>query len=64
MKLTNQELATMYIKYKKQLKYYKQRQSIYDLNKYIESKKRLSLIKMEMKKRGLKKKEAKKLSNY
>jgi hypothetical protein len=64
MKLTNQELATMYIKYKKQLEYYKQRQSIYDLNKYIESKKRLSLIKMEMKKRGLKKKEAKELSNY
>jgi hypothetical protein len=64
MKLTNQELATMYIKYKKQLEYYKQRQSIYDFNKYIESKKCLSLIKMEMKKRGLKKKEAKKLSNY
>ena len=64
MKLTNQELATMYIKYKKQLKYFKQRQSLYDLNKYIESKKCLSIIKMEMKKRGLKKKEAKKLSNY
>ena len=64
MRLTNQELASMYIKYKKQLKYFKQRQSFYDLNKYIESKKRLSIIKMEMKKRGLKKKEAKRLSNY
>jgi hypothetical protein len=64
MKLTNQELASMYIKYKKQLKYFKHRQSFYDLNKYIESKKCLSIIKMEMKKRGLKKKEAKKLSNY
>ena len=54
----------MYIKYKQQLKYYKQRQSLYDLNKYFESKKCLSIVKIEMKKRGLKKKEAKKLSNY
>ena len=64
MKLTNQELASLYIKYKQQLKYYKQRQSLYDLNKYVESKKSLSIVKMEMKKRGLKKKEAKRLSNY
>ena len=64
MKLTNKELANMYIKYKHQLKYFKQRQSFYDLNKYIESKECLSIVKMEMKKRGLKKKEAKKLSNY
>ncbi len=64
MKLTNQELAFLYIKYKQQLKYYKQRQSLYDLNKYVESKKSLSIVKMEMKKRGLKKKEAKRLSNY
>ncbi|MCQ6282878.1 hypothetical protein [Bacillus sp. EB600] len=64
MKLTNKELAEMYIKYKQQLKYFKKRQLFYDLNKYIESKKCISIIKMEMKKRGLKKKEAKKLSNY
>ena len=64
MKLTNEELAYMYIQYKQQLKYFKQRQSFYDLNKYIESKKCLSIVKMEMKKRGLKKKEAKKLINY
>ena len=57
MKLTNQELASLYIKYKQQLKYYKQRQSLYDLNKYVVSKKSLSIVKMEMKKRGLKKKE-------
>lgn len=54
----------MYIQYKQELKYYKKRQSFYDLNKYMESKKYLSIIKMEMKKRGLKKKKAKKLSNY
>ena len=54
----------MYFKYKQQLNYYKQRQSFYDLNKYVEKKKCLSIIKMEMKKRGLMKKEAKKLSNY
>ena len=64
MELTNKELSDMYIKYKQQLKYYKQRQSLYDLNKYLESKKCLSIVKIEMKKRGLKKKEAKKLSNY
>ena len=64
MELTNEELAYMYIQYKQQLKYFKQRQSFYDLNKYIESKKCLSIVKMEMKKRGLKKKEAKKLINY
>ncbi len=63
MALTNKELADMYIKYKKQQKHFKQRQSFYDLNKYIESKKCLSIVKMEMKKRGLKKKEAKKLSD-
>jgi hypothetical protein len=64
MEITNQELASMYTKYKKQLKDYKQRQSLYDLNKYLESKKYLSIIKMEMKRRGLKKEEAKKLGNY
>jgi hypothetical protein len=64
MKLTNKELADMYIKYKRQLKYFKNRQSFYDLNKYIESKECLSIVKVEMGKRGLKKKEAKKLSNY
>ena len=64
MELTNKELADMYIKYKQQVKYYNQSQSFYDLNKYLESKKYLSIIKMEMHKRGLKKKEAKKLGNY
>ena len=64
MELKNKELADKYIKYKQQLKYYKQRQSLYDLNEYFESKKCLSIVKIEMKKRGLKKKEAKKLSNY
>ena len=61
MALTNKELADMYIKFKQQLNYYKQRQSFYDLNKYIESKKCLSIIKMEMKKRGLKKKRGKEI---
>lgn len=64
MAVTNKELADMYVKYKKQVKFYKDKTSLYDLNKYIESKKYLSIIKLEMKKRGLKKKEAKKLSNY
>ena len=64
MKLNNQELAYLYMKYKQQRKYFKHRQSFYDFNKYVESKKYLSVVKMEMKKRGLKKKEAKKLSNY
>ena len=64
MEITNKELADLYVKYKHQLKYFKERQSFYDLNKYIESKKCLSLVKIEMKKRGLKKKEAKKISNY
>ncbi len=64
MKLTNQELAYLYMKYKQHRKYYKHRQSLYDLNKYLESKKYLSIVKMEMKKRGLKKKEAKKLGIY
>ena len=63
MGITNKELADMYFKYKQQLKHFKQGQSLYDLNKYIESKKCLSIIKMEMNKRGLKKKEAKKISN-
>lgn len=64
MKLKNKKLLDMYINYKQELKYFKNRQSFYDLNKYMEIKKCLSIIKMEMKKRGLKKKDAKKLSNY
>lgn len=63
MGITNKELADMYVTFKQQLKHFKQGQSLYDLNKYIESKKCLSVIKMEMNKRGLKKKEAKKISN-
>ena len=64
MKITDKEIAELYIKYEQQLKYFKQRQSLYDLNKYIETKKYLSIIKMEMKRRGLKKKAAKKLISY
>lgn len=64
MELTNKELADMYVKYKQQREHFKQGQSFYDLNKYIESKKYLAIVKIEMKKRGLKKKEAKKLSGY
>ena len=66
MELTNKELANLYTKVKKQKKYYKEkhRQSLYDLNKYLEYKECLALIKLEMKRRGLKKKEAKKLSNF
>ena len=64
MELTNRELASVYIKYKHQLKIYKQRrQLLYDLNKYLEIKESLSILKMEMKKRGIKKKEVKKLCN-
>ncbi len=66
MKLTNKELANLYMKYKKEKKLYKQkqRQSLYDLNHYFECKKFLALIKQEMHRRGLKKKGAKKLCNY
>ena len=64
MELTNKELADLYIKYKQQLKYYKQKQSLYDLDKYLESKKCLTIVKIEMKKRGLKIKKAKKLSDF
>ena len=50
MELTNRELAGVYIKYKHQLKIYKQRrQSLYDFNKYLEIKESLSVVKMEMK---------------
>ncbi|RHW40144.1 hypothetical protein D1B33_04675 [Lysinibacillus yapensis] len=66
MELTNKELATLYVKYKKQKKYYKKRQrvSIYDLNHFFECKKCLDLVKLEMQRRGLKKKQAKKLSSF
>lgn len=61
MALSDKELAAMYLKYHKEKKLYKDRTSLYDLNKYLELKKALALIKMEMYKRGLNKKEAKKL---
>ncbi|QCR31227.1 hypothetical protein [Lysinibacillus sp. SGAir0095] len=66
MKLTDKELADLYMKYKKEKKLYKQkkRQSLYDLNHFFECKKALSLIKLEMHRRGLKKKHAKKLSSF
>lgn len=61
MALTDKELATLYLKYQKEKKLYKNKTSLYDLNKYLEIKKGLSLIKMEMHKRGLNKKQAKKI---
>lgn len=66
MNLTDKELANLYMKYKKEKKLYKQkkRQSLYDLNHFFECKKALSLIKLEMHRRGLKKKRAKKLSSF
>lgn len=64
MALTNEELASMYIKYKQQLNFYKHRDSFQDINKYLESKEYLSLLKLEMKKRGLKKKHVKRQCNY
>ncbi|WP_175640662.1 hypothetical protein [Metabacillus schmidteae] len=57
--IKNSELFSIYLKYKKQLKIYKQRESFYDLNKTIEIKKYLSIIKWEMKRRGLTPKAAK-----
>ncbi len=66
MKISDKELATLYIKYKKDKKIYKQRQkergSLVDLNHYLEVKKSLSILKMEMSHRGLTKKKAKKIS--
>ncbi|MFC0274974.1 hypothetical protein ACFFIX_27110 [Metabacillus herbersteinensis] len=62
--LTNKELAKLYVEYKQKIKLPKKRKSFYNLNKCIEIKKYLSLIKWEMEERGLKKKEAKKLSNF
>ena len=66
MKITDKEIATLYVKYKKQKKYYKQKQkercSLVDLNHYLEIKKCLSILKIEMSHRGLTKKQAKKIS--
>ena len=61
--ITNEQLADLYVSYKRKLKVHKQRQSIYDLNKCLETKSHLSIVKKEMKNRGLKKKVAKKLGN-
>ena len=61
--ITNEKLAYLYITYKRQLQIHKQRQSFYDLNKCLEMKKHLSIVKQEMQRRGLKKKVAKKLGN-
>ncbi len=57
--ITNEKLAYLYVTYKQQLKIVEQRQSVYDLNKRLEIKTHLSLVKQEMKRRGLKKKSAK-----
>lgn len=62
--LSNEELADLYVNYKQKQKIFKKRTSFYNLNKYMEMKEYLSCIKWEIKKRGLKKKAAKKLSNY
>lgn len=66
MKISDKELATLYIKYKKDKKFYKQKQkercSLVQLNHYFEVKKCLSILKIEMSHRGLTKKKAKKLS--
>ena len=66
MTVTNKELADLYVKYKKEKKLYKQkkRQSLYHLNHYFECKKGLTIVKIEMNRRGLKKKQAKKLSSF
>ena len=61
--ITNEKLAYLYVTYKQQLRALEQRQSVYDLNKRLEIKKHLSLVKNEMKRRGLNKKSAKKLAN-
>ncbi len=45
MELKNKELADLYIKYKQQLKFYKQKQALYNLDKYLESKKCLTIVK-------------------
>lgn len=58
--INNNELSCMYLKYKKQLKVHKSRGSFYDLNRVIEIKKYLSLVKWEMKNRGMNYKEIKK----
>ncbi|APH05637.1 hypothetical protein A9C19_13250 [Bacillus weihaiensis] len=55
--IQNEELTSIYMKYKKQLKVHKKRSSFYDYNRVIELKKHLSLIKWEMKCRGMNHKE-------
>jgi hypothetical protein len=58
--INNNELSCLYLKYKKKLKVHKSRGSFYDLNKVIEIKNYLSLLKWEMKNRGMNHKEIKK----
>jgi len=66
MNISDKELAILYVKYKKQKKHFKQNQkergSLIDLNNYLEIKKRLSILKIEMNNRGITKKQAKKIS--
>jgi len=65
MKISDKELATLYIQYKKQKKYYKEikkeRCSLVELNHYLEIKRCLTMLKVEMSHRGLTKKQAKKM---
>lgn len=56
---TNKELAKTYIRLKSEKKKLPKRQSCYDLNKQIKIKMELSVVKNEMKKRGINKKDAK-----
>lgn len=62
--LSNKELSYLYVVYKQKRKEIRKEQSFYDLNRYVEVKMYLSIIKTEMKRRGLKKKKAKKLGNF
>lgn len=66
MNVTDKELATLYVKYKKEKKFLKEKQkdrcSLVDLNHYIEVKKYLTILKLEMSHRGLTKKQVKKMS--
>ena len=62
--LSNKELAYLYVLYKQKQKNINKEQSFYELNRYMEVKTYRSIIKSEMKRRGLKKKKANKLGNF
>jgi hypothetical protein len=62
--LSNKELAYLYIVHKQKRSEINKDQSFYDLNRFMEIKQYLSIIKVEMKRRGLKKKEVNKFDIY